>query len=284
MNQKYAAIFLAALMVMSVFSYFVASFVGNSNDVEDTSTDMQDAPGFEVIGGTHFSSEMNSLSDGLAFTPKGMTNAIYVDYSRTYGTPLQDYNVTDLYMYYNTMMITRYSAYNITGSYGFEADKLNPEVVGFNYTIADSYNGYSLLFRGNGIYNIIGTPTLLGDVGTLEKVIDVASGTSPASDEFNEIMGYVTPGAEYQVLISTDSLADQHYLEYRNMNDGNYSKTEIFLNPLDNTVDTVSKLEANCTARNLVYNTSTYDDGNILKVVVTANTTNFINLVTEQYY
>jgi hypothetical protein len=284
MNQKYGAIFLAAIMVMSIFSYFVASFMGDSNDVEDISTDLEDAPGFEIIDGTHFSSELNSISDGLAFTPDGMTNAIYVDYSRTYGTPLQDYNVTDLYMYYNTMMVTRYSAYNVTGSYGFEADKLNPEVVKFNYTVTDSYNGYSLLFRGNGIYNIIGTPTLLGDIATLEDVIDVASGTSPASDEFNEIMGYVTPGAEYQVLISTDALADQHYLEYRNMEDGNYSRTEIFLNPLNSTVDTVSRLEANSTERDLAYNTSSYDDGKILKVVVTANTTNFINLVTEQYY
>ncbi|WMW24825.1 hypothetical protein RE474_12190 [Methanolobus sediminis] len=288
MNQKYGAIFLAAIMVMSIFSYFVASFIGNSNDVDDTatdaSTDIANAPGFEVVSGAHFNAELNSLSDGLKFTPEGMTNAIYVDYSRTYGTPLQDFNVSDLYMYYNTMIITRYSAYNITGGYGFEADELNPEVINFNYTVTDSYNGYSLLFRSNGIYNIIGTPTLLGNIGVLENIIDVASGTSPASDEFNEIMGYVTPGAEYQIVTSTDSLADQHYLEYRNMDDGNYSKTEIFLNPLDSTVDTVSKLEANSTERGLVYNTSSYDNGNILKVVVTANTTNFINLVTEQYY
>ncbi|WP_340818542.1 hypothetical protein [Methanolobus sp. WCC4] len=283
MNQKYAALFLAAIMVMSVFSFFVASLMGDSGTDEGT-TDIEDAPGFEVIEGTHFNAELDSVSDGLAFTPGSVTNAIYVDYSRTYGTPLQDYNVTDLYVYYNTMMIRRFSAYNVGSNFGFEAHILNPETVGFNYVVSDNYNGYSLLSRGSGVFNVIGTPTLLGDQATLEDIIDVKSGTATASTDFTEILGYADSGAEYQIVTSVDPLADQHYLEYRNMGDGNYSKTEIFLNPLDTTVDSISGLEANSTERGLVYNTSTFDDGRIVKVVVTANTSNFLNLVTEQYY
>ncbi|SFM23458.1 hypothetical protein [Methanolobus profundi] len=283
MNQKYAALFLAALMVMSVFSYFVASFVGDS-DTDEELADIADAPGFEVIDGTHFDAEIDSVSDGLAFTPEGVSNAIYVDYSRTYGTPLQDYNVSDLYAYYNTMMIRRFSAYNITSNFGFEAHVLNPETVGFNYAVTDTYNGYSILSRGSGIFNVIGTPTLLGDQATLEKVIDVRSGTSPASSDFTEILGYVEPGAEYQVVTSVDPLAEQHYLEFRNMNDGNYSKTEIFLDPVEGTVENIESLEVNSTDRGLFYNTSTFDDGRIVKVVVTTNTSNFLNLITEQYY
>ncbi|WP_292467348.1 hypothetical protein [Methanolobus sp.] len=293
MNQKYAAIFLVVIMLMSVFSYFVASFIGDSNnddvnngtqDMTDLQTQLANAPKFDTIAGTHFNSTMSSVSDGLAFSPDGMEYAIYNDYSRTYGTPLQDYNVSDLYMYYNTMTVSRFSAYNITGNYGFEAHMLNPEVVNFNYTITDSYNGYSLMFRGTGIYSVIGTPALISDRDTIEDVIDVASGTSPASDDFTEILSYVDSGAEYQIVTSTDPLADQHYIEYRNMDDGNYSRTEIFLNPQDSTVATISGLEANSTERGLTYNTSTFEDGKIVKVVVTTNTTNFINLVTEQYY
>lgn len=284
MNTKYVAIFLAALMVFSIFSYFVASFTGDSGTDEEETTSIEDAPGFEVIEGTHFDAELNSVSDGLAFTPEGVSNAIYVDYSRTYGTPLQDYNVSDLYSYYNTLMVRRFSAYNVTSNFGFEAHTLNPEVVNFNYVVADTYNGYSLLSRGSGIFNVIGTPTILGDQATLETVIDVRSGTSPASSKFTEILSYADSGAEYQVITSTDSLAEQHYLEYRNMENGNYSRTEVFLGPEESTIDNIEGLEATSSERELFYNVSTFDEGNVVKVVVTANTSNFLNLVTEQYY
>jgi hypothetical protein len=284
MNQKYGAIFLAAIMVMSIFSYFVASFIGDSNDVEDTSTDMQDAPGFETIAGTHFSSELNSISDGLAVTPEGATNVAYVDYTRVYNTPLQIFapNITDLYSVYNTLIVKRYSASN--EDFAFEAHVLNPEVINFEYMVADSYNGYQLLSRGGELYNVIGTPTLLGSASSLENVIDVASGTANDSTEYSEILSYVDEGAEYQMLSSVDLIADQHYVEFRNMEDGNYSKTEIFLNPLDSTVDTISSLEGNSSERNLNYDVDIVDDGRIVIVVTTTNTSNFYNLAMEQYY
>jgi hypothetical protein len=285
MNQKYGAIFLAAIMVMSIFSYFVASFIGDSNDVEDTVTDVQDAPGFEVIDGTHFSADLNSISDGLAITPEGVTNIAYVDYARVYNTPLQVFapNITDLYSVYNTLIVKRYSASN-SDEFAFEAHVLNPETVGFEYMVADSYNGYEILSRGGDLYNVIGTPTLLGSASSLTKVIDVSSGTANVSTEYSEIMSYVDSGAEYQMLSSEDLIADQHYVEFRNMGDGNYSKTEVFLNPLDTTLDKITSLEDNSTERNLMYDVEIVDDGRIAKVVVTANTSNFYSLAMEQYY
>nr|WP_321498638.1 hypothetical protein [uncultured Methanolobus sp.] len=285
MNQKYGAIFLAAIMVMSIFSYFVASFVGDSNDVEDTISDVQNAPGFEVIDGTHFSSELNSISDGLAITPEGVTNIAYVDYARVYNTPLQVFapNITDLYSVYNTLIVRRYSASN-GDDFAFEAHLLNPEVVGFEYMVADSYNGYQLLSRGGELYNVIGTPTLFGSASSLVKVIDVSSGTANVSTEYSEILSYVEPGAEYQMLSSEDLIADQHYVEFRNMGDGNYSKTEIFLNPLDTTLDTISSLEGNSSERNLMYDVDIVDEGRIVKVVATTNASNFFSLAMEQYY
>ncbi|WP_321428836.1 hypothetical protein [uncultured Methanolobus sp.] len=285
MNQKYGAIFLAAIMVMSIFSYFVASFMGDSNDGEDLSTDLEDAPGFEVISGTHFGAELDSISDGLTITPEGATNIAYVDYARVYNTPLQILapNITDLYSVYNTMIVRRYSASN-NDDFAFEAHVLNPEVVNFGYMAADTYNGYQLLSRNGEFYSVIGTPTLLGSESSLEKVIDVSSGTASVSTGYSEILSYVEPGAEYQMLSSEDMIADQHYLEFRNMGDGNYSKTEIFLNPLNTTLETISSLEDNSTERNLMYDVDIEDDGRIAKVVVTANASNFFNLAMEQFY
>jgi hypothetical protein len=284
MNQKYAAIFLAAIMVLSVFSYFVASFMGDSND-DEVATDLQDAPGFEIIGGTHFNAEINSISDGLAISPEGISNAAYIDYSKVYGTPLQAFapNITDLYSVYNTLIVKRYSAYNDDG-FAFEAHVLSPEIVNFQYMPAETYNGYQILLRGQELYNVIGTPTLLGQQSSLEQVIDVSSGIANASTDYAELLEYVEPGAEYQMLSSNDILADQHYLEFRGLEDGNYSRTEIFLNPSDSALSTISALEGNSTERGLLYDTTIEDDGKIVKVVVTSNESNFFNLAMEQYW
>ncbi|MBP1909056.1 hypothetical protein [Methanolobus bombayensis] len=288
MEQKYVKIiglFLAFIMVMSILPLFFSGNGDNSNTGEDTTTDAQDAPGFEVIDGTHFSAEIDSISDGLTVTPEGVTNAAYVDYARIYNTPLQVFapNITDLYSVYNTLIVKRYSASNNDG-FAFEAHLLNPEVINFEYMVADTYNGYQMLSRGGELYNVIGTPTLLGTSSSLEKVIDVSSGTANVSTEYSEILSYVEPGAEYQMLSSEDMIADQHYLEFRNMGDGNYSRTEVFLNPLDTTLDTISILADNSSDRNLMYNVDIRDEGRIAKVVITANTSNFYNLAMEKYY
>ncbi len=287
MNQKIVAIFLAAIMVLSILPFF---FGGNANDsngdeIEDIN-DPQDAPGFEIIDGTHFNAELNSISDGLAITPQeGVNNAAYIDYSKVYGTPLQAFapNITNLYSVYNTMIIKRYSAYG-DDDFAFEAHVLSPEVVNFQYMASETYNGYQILSRGGELYNIIGTPTLLGKTNGLKKVVDVSSGISEPSPMYDEILEYVEPGAEYQMLSSEDLTADQHYIEFKALENGDYSRTEVFLNPSDSTVDMVSALESNSTERGLVYDTSVEEDGRILKVVVTANESNFFNLAMEKYY
>lgn len=280
---KIIGIFLALIMVMSILPFFFSGN-GNNSKGDEEITDLENAPGFEIIKGTHFNAQVNSISGGLAISPEGVSNAVYVDYSRTYGTPLQDYNISDLYAYYNTLMIQRFAAYNASAGFGFEAHVLNPEVINFEYAVTDTYNGYSFLMRSSNLYNIIGTPTLLGDKDTLVKVVDVASGNTQGTTDFSELLSYVDSGAEYQMVSSTDSLAEQHYMEFRNMGDGNYSKTEIFLNPLDSTLATISALEGNSTERDLFYNTTIVDDGRIAKVVVTTNASNFFNLAMEQYW
>lgn len=284
MNKKYVAIFLAAIMVVSILPFFFSGNTNDSNGSEEL-TDLEDAPGFEIIDGTHFDAEINSISDGLAITPEGVSNAAYIDYLKVYNTPLQVFapNITDLYSLYNTGISKRYSAYNDSANFGFEAHILKPEVINFEYALADMYNGYSLLMRGPNVSNIIGTPTLLGDRAILKKVIDVKSGNSQASTEFTEILSYVDSGAEYQFVTSTDPLAEQHYLEFRSMDDGNYTRTEIFLNPLESTINTIEGLEANSTERGLSYDTTIEEEGRIVKVVITSNESNFFNLAMEQF-
>lgn len=287
MNQKYIAIFLAAIMVLSIFSYFAASLMGNGNeDNNDLQNDLENAPGFETIPGTKMQHELDSVLDGLEMTPNGVVVASYVDYSRVYNTPLQVMapNITDLFSIYNSMIVERYSAYSATGDFAFEAHDINPEVINFQYMLTEEpYNGYYMLSRGGELYNVVGTPMLLGPRDSLERVIDVSSGTNESTSDFDRVLPYVEPGAEYSTLVAGDELVDQYYLEYRNMNDGNYSRTEVFVEPDQSILDNITAREANSTERDLYYNTTTYEDDNVTKVVITTNASNIYGLIMEQF-
>jgi hypothetical protein len=285
MNQKLIGIFLAAIMLMSVGTFF---FAGPLSNQSNNGNDASQAPGFETIPGTKMSHELNSLQDGLAMTPDGVNVASYVDYSRVYGTPLQALapNITVVYSVYNSMMYKRYSAYNETQSFGFEAHAIYPEVINFKYATTQPYNGYYILSRpdlGGQIYNVVGSPMLFGDRGALEQVIDVTSGNLESSTDFERIMPYIETGAEYQLLTSADSIAALHYLEFKATDEGNnYTRTEVFVEPQQSLLENISALEANSTERGLIYNVTSYDEENVTKVVITANATEFYNLALEQ--
>lgn len=289
MNQKYMAIFLAVIMVTSIFAYFIASLIDNPNVNEENSdlqSQLENAPKFDTIPGTKMEHELNSIQDGLEITPEGVAVVSYVDYSRVYGTPLEVMapNITELFSVYNSMIVQRYSAYSATGDFAFEAHDINPEVINFEYMLTDNpYNGYYMLSRGGELYNVVGTPMLFGSRDSLETVIDVSSGTNESSTDFDRILEYVEPGAEYSTLVvGTDDVVEQYYLEYRNMNDGNYSRTEVFLEPDQSILDNITAKEANSRERGLYYNATTYDD-NVTKVVITANASNIYGLIMEQF-
>ncbi|TGC07904.1 hypothetical protein [Methanolobus halotolerans] len=286
MNTKYVAIFLAVIMLMSIGTFFFSGPLSNNDQDDNGAGDPADAPGFETIPGTRMQHELDSVLDGLEMTPQGVSVASYVDYSRVYNTPLQIMapNITEIYSIYNTMIMQRYSAYSATGDFAFEAHTISPEVINFEYMLTeDSYNGYYMLSRGGELYNVVGTPMLLGSRNDLENVIDVKSGTANSSTDFERILSYVEPGAEYSTLVIGDGPVEQYYLEYRDMNDGNYSRTEVFVEPDQSLLDNISAMEANSTDRNLYYNTTTYGDENVTKVVITTNASNIYGLILEQF-
>lgn len=281
--QKAIGIFLAAIMLMSIGTFF---FAGPLSNQSNNRNDASQAPGFDTIPGTKVNQELNSLQDGLSMTPEGIAVASYVDYSRVYGTPLQVLapNITDVYSVYNSMIMQRYSAYNDSGDFGFEAHIIYPEVINFEYMLSEQpYNGYHMLSRNGQIYNIVGSPMLLGPQDSLKQVIDVTSGNLESSTDFERIMPYIEAGAEYQLLTSTDSIAAQHYLEFRSADEGNtYTRTEVFVEPQQSLLENIRALEANSTERGLAYNVTSYDSDNVTKVMITTNATNFYNLALEQ--
>ena len=274
MNNKTIAIFLAVMMLMSILPIFFSGSSKYSN--EDESSVPLNAPGFDTIAGSHVSYELNSIADGLSIAPQGVSSAHYLDVSRINGTPLESLlaNLIPPYEMYNANVTkTFYADYTNEQSW-FQLHTISPEIIAFDYWVSPTpYNGYQFLVRITDDYrigNVIGTPMMYGPQEIVESVIDVLSGNVEKSSDFDYILSYVEMGAEFQRVDSlTDGFADQFYVDLKKLADGRYSRTVVYLNPTNSTLENITKLQANSTERGIIYDVTT--DGDITKVEITSD-------------
>ncbi|WP_292484820.1 surface glycoprotein [Methanohalobium sp.] len=267
MKQKLIAIFLAFIMVGSVIPYL---FSGSSQPEGNNPADQTNAPGFESVSGKHVDHKFNSIDDAMEMTPEGVMSAQYFDISKIRGTPIENLinlNRTAPQGMYNANITKTYSAsYNDSQ---FQLHTFTPEIVAFQYT-SNSYDGYQLLGRGKGMFNVIGNPTILGSEEKVKDVIDVLSTNSENTDKFDRIISYSNPDAEIQVVQDIpNDFADQYYLGINKLRNNNYQRNIVYLNPSNSTMDNISQLEANSTERGVEFNTTT--EGDITKVMVEGN-------------
>lgn len=278
MNQKYIAIFLAVIMVMSILPFF---FTGNSNQANGDSSSIE-AASFDSIPGKHVDYELNSINDGLAATAENAVVVQYFDIMAIRGTPLELIigNTSQLDGIYGSQVNKMYTAQYIDDTW-FNMHEISPQVVAFQYYLSpDLYNGYQLLSRGNNVYNVVGEPMLFGEKAQLESALDAIEGESAPNTEFDRILEFVEPGAEMQrLLVIEDGFADQYYLEMKLEDDMSYSRTTVYLNPTEATINNVTSLAANSSERALFYDVYSEDD--ILKVTVSSNVSNFYSLAME---
>ena len=216
--------------------------------------------------------KFDSIADGLDMTPKGVRSVRYIDVTRITGTPLEAWaaNAIQPDSVYNAKITKTYFAYLGSESSLFELHTISPEVVAFSYRMNPTpYNGYQMLSRETGIYNVIGTPLIFGPHDMVEGIIDVLSGSAEKSDEFDYILGYADMDSEFQSLTSDAAFASQYYLDFKRLDNVNYSRTTIYFDVVNSTFENLAKFEANSTERGVAYDVTT--DGNITKVVVTGN-------------
>ncbi|SES92079.1 hypothetical protein SAMN04488587_1581 [Methanococcoides vulcani] len=278
MNQKYIAIFLAVIMVMSILTLFIP---GNSNQANGDSSSIE-AASFDSIPGKHVDYELNSLSDGLTVTAEDAVVVQYSDIQAIRGTPLEliTGNTSQLDGLYGAQVNKVYIAQYIDET-GFYMNEISPQVVAFPYYLSpDLYNGYQLLSRGNNVYDVVGEPMLFGDKVRLEQVLDSIEENEKTISQFDRIMEFVEPGAQRQLLIiPEDSVADQYYFELKMLDEMNYSRTNIYLNPTNGTIENVTALADNSSERNLVYDVYFEDD--ILKTTITSDLSGIYSLAME---
>ncbi|MGD9780261.1 hypothetical protein [Methanomethylovorans sp.] len=287
MDKKSAiGIFLAVIMVGSILPLFFSGSSNNNNNQPDSASD---APGIGTMPGNKVSHELNSIADGLAMSPEGITAAQYVDFTKVYTSQLQMFepNATQMSALYNVWVTKQFTAIdnNIAEDSDavFEMHTISPEVVNFQYMRStEPYNGYYFLSRGNNYSNVLGSPMLLGTEKRLKEVIDVISGTAGSSKDFDYLLSNTEPGAEIQMVSSDNELtADQYYMEFRALENKTYARTILYLNLNQSVLTKLSSLAENSSNRGLEYDI--VKDNNITKVVVKANESNLFNLAFEPY-
>ncbi len=265
-------------MVMSILPFF---FTGNSNKANGDSSSIESSS-FDSIPGKHVDYELNSVADGLAVTSDGAVAVQYYDAQAVRGTPLELImgNTSQLDGIYGSQVNKVYTAQYLDGTW-FNMHEISPQVVAFQYYLSpDLYNGYQILSRGNDVYNVVGEPMLFGEKAQLESVLDAIEGESAPNSEFDRILEFVEPGAEMQrLLVVEDGFADQYYLEMKLEDDMSYSRTTVYLNPTEGTINNVTSLAANSSERALFYDVYSEDD--ILKVTVSSDASNIYSLAME---
>ncbi|AKB46707.1 hypothetical protein MSKOL_0930 [Methanosarcina sp. Kolksee] len=285
-NQRYLAVFLALTMLLSAGAIF---FSGNSNkDKSDNASssgnlEENNTIAFSQIPGRQVHHEFNSIADGLNMSPEGVVSASYVDLQRTTGTPFEQFfgNQTIMYSLYGADVTKRYGARYADGN-GFELHQI-PERKMIMPWGAVQYDNYSLLARTNNTYdiwNVAGSPVILGSRQSVQDVIDVLQGNATASTEYNNLLSQAnTEGSLYQELtVKTNNStlpADQRYMDIKKLDDGSYSQTFLYLNPESNFTDEIKALQANSTERGVTYNVTT--SGNITKMMITSDFRSLLN-------
>ncbi len=283
-NQKYLAIFLAVTMFLSAFMiYFTASSkTDNDNDVptSETGADFITVP-FSQIPGKQVQHDFNSIIDGLEMSPEGVTNAVYVDLQKTEGTPLEavfgNRQTMNASFSYGADVTKRYGA-SYADESGFELHQIPEQKIDMPLdTQAMPYEGYQILDRTNGTYNIwnvVGSPSIIGPIQTVANVISVLEGNATSSSEYDQILSQAEPeGSIYQEVVtrtnSTDIPAEQYYKDLKKLDDGSYVQTAIYLNPEPEVNEKINAYQANSSERGVAYNVTTL--GDITKLVISSD-------------
>lgn len=278
-NQRYMAIFLAATMFLSIFMVYFTYSAKNSEEVPVPEDGTEEPPiiAFYQVPGNQVQHEFNSVADGLEMSPGGPVNALYVDLQKTDGTPFEMAlgSMEMMNSFYGAEVTKRYSA-NYADGTGFELHQIPDQQMIMPLGVVD-YKGYQLLTRFNNTYdiwNVVGSPVILGPQQSVEDVIDVLEGNASSAREYDLLLSQADPeGSIYQEVFTNTGFEEvpfaRYYKDLRKLDDGSYSQTTLFQDPETEITEKIATMQANCSERNVSYEVSS--EGNITKLVITAD-------------
>lgn len=282
-NQKYLAIFLAVTMFLSAFMIFFSGNTNNSDKDEAPTSETGElvTVPFSQVPGKHVQHDFSSIADGLEMSPEGVTSALYVDLQKTEGTPMEavfgNRQTMNVSFSYGADVTKRYGA-NYGNESGFELHQIPEQKISMPLdTQAMPYGGYQILDRTNGTYNIwnvVGSPAVIGPIQTVASVINVIEGNETATTEFDEILSQADlEGTIYQQVgkktNSSDIPAEQYYRDLKKLDNGSYVQTSIYLNPEPEVNKKIEAYQANSSERGVSYNVTTL--ANLTKLVISSD-------------
>lgn len=203
-----------------------------------------------------------SISDALNMTPVGVVLATYTDlesmtpqlmqWARQDVTVINEadtiYNSTTTKVYYAALKEGENNSFLLLSTMSPEKNDFGyieyPQQIAGNYILVRQEQGLS------GLYNVMGTPTILAPEDTLVgvfKIITSLNKTATAYDQYAGLLSNTEP-APYQMLSSNVSFAKQYYMGV-GLNNGSYERTTAYLDLNSTTLKKLNQLKANSTEK-----------------------------------
>jgi len=203
-----------------------------------------------------------SISDALNMTPVGVVSASYTDlesmtpqlmqWARQDVTVINEadtiYNSTTTKVYYAALKEGNNNSFLLLSTMSPEKNDFQyieyPQQIAGNYILVRQEQGLS------GLYNVMGTPTILAPEDTLVgvfKIITSLNKTATAYDQYAGLLSKVEP-APFQTLNSSVSFAKQYYIGI-GLNNGSYERTAAYLDLNSTTLEKLDQLKANSTEK-----------------------------------
>jgi hypothetical protein len=203
-----------------------------------------------------------SITDALNMTPVGVELATYTDlesmtpqmtqWARQDVTVINEsdtiYNSTTTKVYYAALKEGKNNSFLLLST-------MSPEKNDFEYIVyPQQIAGNYILVRQepqlNGLYNVMGTPTILAPGDTLGGVLEIITSlnkTATAYDQYSGLISKAEP-APYQMLSSNVSFAKQYYMGI-GLNNGSYERITAYLDANSTTLKKLNQLKANSTEK-----------------------------------
>ncbi len=263
---KLLAAFLVLTMIFSVFAYiFISPRSETAQETQNQNQSQQEKynPEYWTINQPFY-----SISDALNMTPPDAINAEYIDlesmtpqmiqWAQQIKIELIDYPIVgwmdSLYksnttkVYYGHLKEDRNESFLLLNTMYPERNDFEyieyPQQIAGNYILIRQEQGLS------GLYNVMGTPTILAPGDTLGGVLEIITSlnkTATAYDQYAGLLSKAEP-APYQMLSSNVSFAKQYYIGV-GLNNGSYVRTTAYLDLNSTTLKKLNQLKANSTEK-----------------------------------
>lgn len=283
---KLLAAFMILIMIIVPIAYMVTS---QSDQTQQTPVPPQQEkynPEYWVVN-----QPLYSISDALNMTPYGVVTADYVDlesmtpqmaqWARQNFPVINEadsiYNSSSTKVYYSNLQSGKNSSFLLLST-------MSPEKNDFEYIMLPNTD-LPILIRQeqqfNGLYNIMGNPVILAPPQTAIGVLNIIysqNKTTTAYDPYEGLLSKVEP-AQFQIVNSNVSFANQFYMGIGTSINGTYERTTAYLNINPNNFTRLNRLRINSTQRGFAqYNITRRENYTVIKIT----SPDLFNVVNEE--